>query len=70
MPTINILFIPDSFNTTISHQFLNYKLIKILSKFKTREHKFKGNLYSKLALYVLFKDFLFTKINLSQKYIL
>ena len=53
-------------NTNISHQFLT---INNFCEFTTQEHKFK-RCAQKPILNFRIKDFWYTKINLSQKYIL
>ena len=65
----SIFCIPEIFNTNLSHLFFDW-VQNNLSEFTTRERKFFSWFGTqKLLLNVGFKDFWYTKINRSQKYI-
>ena len=61
----NFLYIPESFNTNSSHQLLDYKITFVNSQYEKRNSK--GDFVLKKPVRnVRFKDFWYTKINLTQ----
>ena len=62
-----ILYIPENFNMSISHQLFDYTITFVNCYLLTQEHKFKSWVCTKkTVLNVHFRDFLYTKINLTQ----
>ena len=64
----NIFRIPKSFNTNISHQLFDYTITLLIHNARTQI--IEVTYTKKQVLKVRFQDFWYTKINLSQKYIL